>query len=1323
MILETISGEIIGAIGSYFDLSIDLRFIDISEIQFYVPAYSNGTNIPFYDDIKSFHIIDLGEYGPYVIEDVQTSGDGIKETKFVKASSLEILLANRRIQLQQGTYPFYRTDDLASDNPCTIIGIIHSIIPDWQFDVDESLWSRYRTFDDTDTSVIDWMKNDAAKSFGCVFNFDGKTKTIYVLNADSEYDVAPVYLSYDNVIKQRDVEMTVKDFFTVLNVNGADGVNIREVNPIGENRIYNLDYFIENGDIPADLAAKWRDWQDEIADQQPLFTSLHSLRNAADARRIVIESQISDAESDVADWMNLMENATKSIAITQDEQTKEQLEALYLSYVQNRDIAMARVNTLQQQKVSVVAEVAAYSAQISAIVNDLKLKSYFTQAELDILSVYFIEDTFTDDTFAVFDVDVRDADGVTFESQDYESLEILKDKPDDVEAVDLSVFDQELFGNKEIFIIKGGRVSLPISDQQISGTVIAGTVELTSVRQDYDVVTCSLYLGKGEVEYQDRTVEFVNANITITGFNHSDARNTDSMFRIDLEKILSDEPAVSMVITRNHNQFESYAVQQELYDYAVEQHKSIAYPGIEFSLKSANFIESIMPTNGYGIIYPSMDVFKNKIRLGEGVYFDLGNGAVITPLLTEIHVNIDDPTDFNLVFSNTFKMHNAVKTMRDLLAEARSAARTLDMAKYNYGAYTRTGAQSEVEQLFTGGLDAATSQIIGGYNNSVLINGSGITIKDPTNPTSYIKLNNGMIAMMDGSNQAKLALGKFYDTGLGANVYGIVAPNIVGTLLTGQYLNIQSPKLDGTHMLFSVDQNGARLANGQFDIFKHYAQTDTYSKSISLDPYLGILAGNLDNAIEYSNGNPVGVYIASQPGSSQNAGSVTTIAEAADDQMFSNGLANLRPNFWVDLDGDVFMRGTVYATDGVFTGTVYATDGEFSGSLNAAIINGTLTANDEPAPGEQTADPVWIQGAGIRVGGNNYSNFVVDQNGNVTMNGGITLNGNITWGSGVAVPVTRDAIIQALEDAGSDVLPDGIYAYTYTEDGQQKKAIALNASYIKAGTISADRISAGTLNANNINTTGVFSFVYSGTTYGTMGQYSGTATVDGGTVLTYGTAMYGASNLFVVTVTDYGARMSDASSTHSVYVASTVAQMQATSSTRVTLTDYEASIYAGTTAAIRLFHDYNSASLAKQTWIYGDKIVLYGNSIVNKDGNAIYSDRSIKTDISYDMSKYEAFFRDIKPAFYHVVYGHSGRYHTGFVAQDIVGALIKNGLDTSDFAGYVLMKNYTEPDDEDAEPRDMCALRYEEFISLNTYMIQRLLDRIEALEKQIGGLE
>ena len=123
------------------------------------------------------------------------------------------------------------------------------------------------------------------------------------------------------------------------------------------------------------------------------------------------------------------------------------------------------------------------------------------------------------------------------------------------------------------------------------------------------------------------------------------------------------------------------------------------------------------------------------------------------------------------------------------------------------------------------------------------------------------------------------------------------------------------------------------------------------------------------------------------------------------------------------------------------------------------------------------------------------------------------------------------------------------------------------------------------------------------------------------------------------------------------------------------------------------------------------------------------SDKRQKNSIDYDMESYEKFFRLLKPTRYRMNNGRSGRFHTGFIAQDVEEALEAAGLESTDFAGFIKSPIYEGElaNGEADESTPICdygyALRYQEFIALNTHMIQRLMLRIDELEKRVAELE
>ena len=122
---------------------------------------------------------------------------------------------------------------------------------------------------------------------------------------------------------------------------------------------------------------------------------------------------------------------------------------------------------------------------------------------------------------------------------------------------------------------------------------------------------------------------------------------------------------------------------------------------------------------------------------------------------------------------------------------------------------------------------------------------------------------------------------------------------------------------------------------------------------------------------------------------------------------------------------------------------------------------------------------------------------------------------------------------------------------------------------------------------------------------------------------------------------------------------------------------------------------------------------LKGNWSCDKD----ISDNRVKNSISEFTESYEILFDNLKPKKYKYNNGTSGRYHTGFIAQEIVDAIEKAGLTTQDFAGVML---YPNDDKVLCDSDTLWRLRRDEFVSLNTWQIQKLKTRVIELENIVA---
>lgn len=111
----------------------------------------------------------------------------------------------------------------------------------------------------------------------------------------------------------------------------------------------------------------------------------------------------------------------------------------------------------------------------------------------------------------------------------------------------------------------------------------------------------------------------------------------------------------------------------------------------------------------------------------------------------------------------------------------------------------------------------------------------------------------------------------------------------------------------------------------------------------------------------------------------------------------------------------------------------------------------------------------------------------------------------------------------------------------------------------------------------------------------------------------------------------------------------------------------------------------------------------------------VTSDRNAKNSIKSIPETYEVVFNNLQSKIFKYNDGTSDRYHTGFVAQEVDDAITKAGLSRKDFAALCISDEGTED--------ERWGLRYSEFVSLNTWQIQKAKVRISILEEYVKTLE
>lgn len=117
------------------------------------------------------------------------------------------------------------------------------------------------------------------------------------------------------------------------------------------------------------------------------------------------------------------------------------------------------------------------------------------------------------------------------------------------------------------------------------------------------------------------------------------------------------------------------------------------------------------------------------------------------------------------------------------------------------------------------------------------------------------------------------------------------------------------------------------------------------------------------------------------------------------------------------------------------------------------------------------------------------------------------------------------------------------------------------------------------------------------------------------------------------------------------------------------------------------------------------------------------SDQRMKKEISTLSEKYEQLFELLDPVTYRWKGEGHDRIHTGFIAQDVKKAMDEVGLDATEFAAFCYDDFKDDPEwtkESTDGMTDRYSLAYEEFISLNTHMIQKTRQEVKYLQTTLS---
>ena len=650
LILATPAQTPITTLGQAYNVKSTLRFIEQNELTFDFPkSINNGkTELEVYSKIQTKMTVILEGVGIYVISECPEDSTGNVPIKHVVAKSLEYEMLFKRVNAFSYTsIKFY--DYVAPAD--TVMGKIMKLIPGWSIDyLDPDLVDLYRTFDVGTNTVYNLLTSDVAKAYGCIFRFDSLRKTISAYLIGNLEDNVGVYISQDNIADSITVTQYSDEIATALHCYGGTNLDIRRVNPLGGNIIYNFDYFINdtsNQWMSDNLKFALTQWNDKAESQKEQYAQYSLISDSLLKQKVEVEQSIADTKSALSANITKLEglNATPTEGLS-----PEALAELEASIAQTTsDIANLKlsIRVLRREKAGIQQSIDENLSLLRAIIHSLK----FTGEE----SWHM----FADETLLMSkDVQYYSENWGTiyFETADEEEMDVYQLNE---EAPEIHLLFSELVETINYLTMEVASKELQYWSMSTYATdAVLNRIAMAIVAIDSVVAKLHNLISNTDVVIDLKSIkEMLLSYAEIAGFdtNLTKAEYDELQSFIFYNTYTNENIIITDTMTDEDVQYWS----QELYNQSVEVIKRVSNPRYEFSGNFLNILDN-----------KKFSEFAEKIDLGKQVTIELPGGDILDDAtLIEIAYEYENPASFSMVFSNKVKLNTSNFVFADMFIE------------------------------------------------------------------------------------------------------------------------------------------------------------------------------------------------------------------------------------------------------------------------------------------------------------------------------------------------------------------------------------------------------------------------------------------------------------------------------------------------------------------------------------------------------------------------------------------------------------------------------------------------------------------------------
>ncbi|PAD70740.1 hypothetical protein CHH83_02735 [Bacillus sp. 7586-K] len=389
-------GTKIGKIKDFSNPSLKLSLGRLNEISFTVPYKVERrhklVDNKIIDKLKNRYLLyvkwnNVSEW--FIINEISDSVDDGSEGLSVHAFSLGHELADKLIS------------QISNEEPVTPRKILTTALSSTNWSVgtiDERIINKYRSFDVTETTVLDFLST-IADTYGAILVFDSENRRIELIHPDNYKINRGFRISYGHYLQSLSRVSNSDDMTTRLTVSGKDGLGINTINPTGANYIESFAYFMYpfERDANRNVIKSSAYMSDSLCHAILDYEALVESKKGQFSNLLI---SLSDAQGVLTTKQNELFTLNTELLALQD-----QIDVLkaagqdYSDLVTKRDAKQAQVNAKKAEIVQVENEIASINSDITSLKNILSIENNFTPDQIHERNYYIIEKTWSDENY------------------------------------------------------------------------------------------------------------------------------------------------------------------------------------------------------------------------------------------------------------------------------------------------------------------------------------------------------------------------------------------------------------------------------------------------------------------------------------------------------------------------------------------------------------------------------------------------------------------------------------------------------------------------------------------------------------------------------------------------------------------------------------------------------------------------------------------------------------------------------------------------------------------------------------------------------------